>query len=193
MVQLTGPGWGISVIEGGEIQKSRALLLTLPSHLPSALHARNDNVALSANESSGQVATCEQHLSVSQAKQYTGPLRFMWVHKPALTGRISIPSNGTVQLLCLRDCQDRRHSRPGQVAGTVALAQSERCFASLFSACFGLAVLPLVSDCFLAARGADLGRPNQMQRLGILKPSPPAALPVPYRVGGEISMTKKSR
>src|SRR6516165_7126768 len=27
MVQLTGTGWGISVIEGGEFQKSRALML----------------------------------------------------------------------------------------------------------------------------------------------------------------------
>jgi hypothetical protein len=29
MVQLTGTGWGISVIEGGEIQKSRAVVIEL--------------------------------------------------------------------------------------------------------------------------------------------------------------------
>jgi hypothetical protein len=29
MVQLTGAGWGISVIEGGEFQKSRATVVGL--------------------------------------------------------------------------------------------------------------------------------------------------------------------
>ena len=168
------------------------LLLTLPSHLPSALHARNDNVALSANESSGQVATCEQHLSVSQAKQYTGATSF---HVGAQTGfdwsdfhpvqrhsAITTPTR-LPRPEAFPSWPSRRHCGSGSIRAMLRKSIQRLLRAGRTTARIGL----------LSGRSrCRSGSAYQMQRLGILKPSPPAALPVPYRVGGEISMTKRA-